>query len=93
MTNQDHLEARRVAQEIAKLARHIRFLRKKGKLSEAEAALTTFQTERVTVLRSGVWWQWVELRDELRGGSFKNSLRQYRWGTQKSSPTQVAHRR
>ena len=50
--NRSLLEARRLAQEITRLHRHIRHPRKRGKLGEAEAAAAAFRTEHVIVVPS-----------------------------------------
>ena len=58
-----HLEARRTAQAIARLWRHVRRLRQRGRMTEADAEVRAFEYRGVAAVPSGLWRQWMELRD------------------------------
>jgi hypothetical protein len=61
--NAAHLQARRTAQAIAKIYRHVRRLPQRGRMREADAEVRAFQCGDVLVVPSGLWRQWCELRD------------------------------
>jgi len=74
MTNCAHLRARRQAQAVAKIWRHVRRLRQRDRMREADAELRAFEYQGVIVLPSGLWRAWQELHDELeRLGSPESS--------------------
>jgi hypothetical protein len=58
-------EIRHDALRIARLARHIRRLRARGRLTDADAEVRSFQCGGVVAVPSGVWRAWMELADEL----------------------------
>ena len=63
--NDNHLQARRTAQQIEKVHRHVRRLRQRGRLRQADAEVRSFQCGNVVVVPSGLWRQWQELHDAV----------------------------
>jgi len=62
-TNQDHLRARRRAQAIAKICRHVRRLHQQDRMTKADVEVRAFRCGDVLVVSNGLWHQWTELRD------------------------------
>jgi hypothetical protein len=67
MTNAAHLNARRRAQAVEKLARQVRKLRQRGRLTEADAEARAFGCGDIVAVPSGVRRSWMQLRDAVEG--------------------------